>query len=260
MNQRILIHDDGAPTWIDFSSDGTRFAYGTSRGMLTIRDTETSVQLLDCPGPEPFLNKGIHISSVHFSPDGSLVAAVMDSNNCAVHIYNTQTLAEVAILRHPVKPDSDRLGFLYGAPVSDMQFSEDATEITTITLRIWDSQNGTLITEIEDTHQQAHGFHSLHFSPDSMRIVADAKRLAEGGGKALTSFSPNGLSLAVGTREGQIFVLEGETMRPVLDPLSGHTTSVRCLRWMPNGTHIASVSWDKTIRFWDIRAPFEDYN
>ncbi|KAJ7622247.1 hypothetical protein FB45DRAFT_1061819 [Roridomyces roridus] len=304
----------GAPICLDLSSDGTRFAYGTEDRMLIIRETETDVPLAGI-GPE---KDGI-IRSVHFSPNGDLVAAVIERPfDSTVCVYSVQTLAKVAILKLP-------------SHVGILQFSEDAPQVTIVSrmgsiyrdlhtdtvpqpimidlegrfrfqrtqlfsetangpfshsgalvacahsnenpcITIWDFQTGGLITEIKSVTVG-----DLHLSPDGMRLAGvesqmgsshcvsiwdtrTGRRISETPWHQSISavqFSPNGLYLAVGTEQSEIFVLNTETMHVLPGVLHGHTESVCSLRWMPNGTHIASLSWDKTIRFWDIRASFE---
>ncbi|KAJ7622243.1 quinon protein alcohol dehydrogenase-like superfamily [Roridomyces roridus] len=311
MNQTSI--SDGTPTCLDLSRDGTRLAYGTSEGKLIILDMATGVLLLAGPG----FGRRVYVESVHFSLNGDLVAAVHALKVCIV--YNAQTLAEVAILEHF---DS----------VRTMQFSEDATQITTVTcngkiylwalhntdtvppepimidlqdydrkvislshgpfscsgafvasahsdrkLCIWDSKTGELITEIDIDIRAGIPLDlmiiGLDFSPDATRIAVGeilGSRVGiwdirTGDLVAQTDvhpkisalqFSPDGLYLAVGTVEGKVFVFNTETiMCRVLGVLNGHTAPVRLLRWLPNGTHVASISADKTIRFWDLLTP-----
>ncbi|KAJ7613199.1 quinon protein alcohol dehydrogenase-like superfamily [Roridomyces roridus] len=305
-----LKHNE-SPTFLDFSGDGMRVAYGTFNGMLLIRDTERGTILagpvaVTPPGPAAVTSAG-QVFSVQFSPKGDLITAAFFDHT--VRVYETSALVEVAIMRH-------------NHPIRATYFSEDATQITTLTsggeihlwdvhggnllpqptitewprgktvglksagrfsrcgavvacgcgdrvLRIWDSRTGVLITEIESGPVDC-----LDFSPDATQIATGwggschvsiwdtrtGRLLRESNIQRAISavqFSPDGLCLAVGSPSYKVLVLETETMHLLSGVLNGHTASVCCLRWFPDGTQVASGSWDKTIRFWDVRPSFE---
>ncbi len=63
-------------------------------------------------------------------------------------------------------------------------------------------------------------------------------------------FSPNGQSLAVAI-DKEIVLLDSDTLNTVL-ALKGHTKAVLRLRFDRQGTALASVSEDKTIRLWKL--------
>jgi len=66
------------------------------------------------------------------------------------------------------------------------------------------------------------------------------------------AFSPDGRLLAAGVGD-TIRLLELPSGQEV-GRFSGHTHFVSALAFTPNGGRLASGSWDKTIRFWEISA------
>ena len=80
--------------------------------------------------------------------------------------------------------------------------------------------------------------------------TADVKGLA---------WSPDGSKLAAGgfgdaggihTRPGEVFVWNTENRKKELD-LKGHSCSVMCVAWSPDGSKIASGSADRSVILWD---------
>lgn len=68
-------------------------------------------------------------------------------------------------------------------------------------------------------------------------------------------YSPDGKHIAVATSIG-IWVYE-TTNYKILSLLTGHTGSVNCISFSPNGQILASGSSDKTVRLWDVITGFE---
>ncbi|MYC77370.1 hypothetical protein F4X10_16525 [Candidatus Poribacteria bacterium] len=66
------------------------------------------------------------------------------------------------------------------------------------------------------------------------------------------AFSPDGRTLASGSRNGKIRLWDTDTGEHKLT-LEGHTDGVTCLAFSPDGHTLASGSWDDTIRLWDAK-------
>ncbi|MBA3352502.1 MAG: TIR domain-containing protein, partial [Blastocatellia bacterium] len=58
--------------------------------------------------------------------------------------------------------------------------------------------------------------------------------------------------LAIGTDVGTIHIVSPREDWSCIYQLSGHTDAATGLAWSPSGARLASVSWDRTLRMWDI--------
>jgi WD40 repeat protein len=108
---------------------------------------------------------------------------------------------------------------------------------------------------------------ALAFSPDEKHLIIAPERgflqivnLGEGESprslKWLESpcslaVSPDGTRLAVGTRSGDILLWDMASRR-LLHILDGHTYFVTSLAFTARGDLLASGSWDRTIRLWNV--------
>ena len=65
------------------------------------------------------------------------------------------------------------------------------------------------------------------------------------------AFSPDGSLLAVGNRQRDVLLVDGETLAPVADML-GHFSTVDSLAFVPDGTKLVSTSRDGSLRIWSV--------
>jgi len=56
------------------------------------------------------------------------------------------------------------------------------------------------------------------------------------------------MRLVSGSFDKRVRVWDADTGQPVGKPLTGHTSTVNSVAFSPDGTRIASGSWDKTVR------------
>jgi WD40 repeat protein len=66
------------------------------------------------------------------------------------------------------------------------------------------------------------------------------------------AYSPDGSMLALGTRRGDVLILE-TAFYTVQMEFHAHRDYVYSLVWMPDGERLVTASGDETLRIWDPR-------
>ena len=222
----------------------------------------TQIYLWECISEgAPWCQKAIltghtsYVSSVVFSPDGSLIAS--GSGDQTIRIYDARNGQHKITLTGHTRY------------VSSVAFNPDSRTLASGsydgTVRLWD-----VVTGAEKITLTGHNplVTSVAFSPDG-------KTLASSGGwrdKSVrlwdvitgmhkstfihtedlesVAFSPDGNTLAGGSRDGSIFLWDVHT-ETLKRKLIGHTLSVSSLVFSPDGSTLASTSYDSTVLLWE---------
>ena len=248
--------DDGSP-WpleVAFSPDGTRLAAGFQDGdggRLRLWDVATQTEVASFGGrTDP-------VSTVSFSPDGSLLASAGRSPDLTIKLWDVATQSQVAKLS----------GHTNG--VTAVSFSPDGALLASGswndgTVKLWDVGNRTLIRTLEE---HTGTVHSVAFSPDGSILVSAASdgtvllreietenAAAISGHNFLSAMalSPDGALLASsGGWSDHTVRLWDVSRQSQVAALRGHMQGVSAVSFSPDGGLLASGSWDGTIRLWD---------
>jgi WD40 repeat protein/transcriptional regulator with XRE-family HTH domain len=190
---------------------GGRIAVAGQDGVTRIYDAASGTLLLALAG------HASTVVSVAGSPDGAQI--LTGGYDGALRLWETRPGRELLTLP------------AHQAVAWDMAYSPDGSRMASAsvdgTIKLWDAQSGELLQTLEDpaAPQTAIGFNSLAFHPDG--------RLVAGG-------SLSGPVLVWDSRSGKL-----------LQRLEGHTNMVTALAFSPDGSRLASASWDSTARTWE---------
>ena len=220
--------------------------------LLTIFSVNTSAQDVAFTTLE---GHGSAVTSVSFSPDGSLLAS--GSWDATIGLWEVKTGSLLHTLtghRHSVE---------------SVSFSPDGSLLASgsvdATIGLWDVRTGNRLHTL-----RAHRLEisSVSFSPDGSLLASgsfddtiglwDVKTgnrlhtLIDGDRVRSVSFSPDGSLLASGNDGGTIRLWEVKT-GSLLHTLTGNRYSVESVSFSPDGTLLASGSVDATIGLWDVK-------
>jgi WD40 repeat protein len=158
-------------------------------------------------------------------------------------------------------------------------FSPDGRRIVSgsqdSTLRLWDVQTGKAINSPFNGHKS--GVIAVAFSPDGRRIVSGSydktvrlwnAQTGQSVGQPLlrdaqirsVAFSPDGRRIASGSYDRTVQIWDSKTGQPIGQPLfdledigkSQDSNVISSVAFSPDGSHIVSGGWDKTIHVWDV--------
>ena len=234
---------------VDFSHDGAQIVSGSADSTIKIWDSVTGQEIASLLGHEKI------VYDVKFSPDGKkIVSAGQDG---LVLLWDSHTGEKLASF----------VGHTGG--VTCVSFNSDGTLIVSgsddRTIKIWDTASSDEVVTI-DGHKGP--VQCVAFSPDSKTIAstgidgfirlwnssenwaADSTFKADNSGARRVVFSPDGMFILSGGRDGSLTVREVANGNKLLS-INGHDSSVSSIDYCPDGTRFASTSSSGVVKIWD---------
>ncbi|KAF8490580.1 hypothetical protein JB92DRAFT_3008675 [Gautieria morchelliformis] len=251
----ILIDDTATPSlWITsvcFSPNGKLLATGAADYKIRIWDISDKPTLTIFEGHHRWL------SSLDFSHDGSLI--VSGSDDSTVRIWDMET-GEHKMLSIMTPSDID--GRVSG--VSSVAISPDGHLVAAgyydATVRLWDIQTGQLLNHLMGHSSQ---ILSVAFTPDGNGLISGSMsgevkrwdlglllRTVQRGAPLKQSYEVDGEGVGSPAKEesGQ-----NEGVYVWMVEFIGHTRGVRSVAVSHDNQWVVSGSYDRSVRFWDLR-------
>jgi len=231
---RTIPGHTGAIWDIAFSPDGKTIASSSLDGTVKLWDIAAGSLVRTVEN-----HRADHVDDIAFSPDGRTIASA-GGGEPSVRIWDVATGQLVRTLKDlvipvgnlAVGPDGKMLTGSGRASIvwrrKPVAFSPDGKTLASGTadgtIKLWDAGTGSLARTLRD-------FHNL----DSVGSLA---------------FSADGKTVASSSHTDQTVSLWDAATGYLLRTIKGHTGAILDIAFSPDGTHVASASFDFTVKLW----------
>ena len=228
-----LTHFGGAASPV-YSSDGSQLAYATDGypSAIAVRDAQTHAlrrTLTFDPFQQARLTEDIAHATILFSPDG-------DTVYCAYRVFDfSRPFAKAPGATYLV-----RWSLTSGRRLSTTWIDPGAV----LAVRLVDDGAGVMVVDARSVSV---------FDSSSIRRLSSVAISPAPVGPSVAAVSPDGRTIAVGSRTGQMSFIDASTgdARPGAGSLSSAVTSVT---YSPDGRAVASTGADNEVIVWDPQA------
>lgn len=215
------LHVSGYAYIVSFSPDGSLLAAADNNGAISVWRVESGALLGELTG---FTSQ---VYDATLGPDGSLLAAGYADDT--VRLWDVAQLTQQAILSGHVFPVNGVTfspdGSLLASASSGNPFGTEAGSV-----RLWDIASRTSLAVLELGSDAANAV----FSPDGSTLAYPTITITD--------------RIIYGIRLWNMKSQLGQSFEP------GHTETIVCVAFSPDGNLLASGGWDGAVRVWNIDA------
>ncbi|MFX0066213.1 MAG: serine hydrolase [Candidatus Hermodarchaeota archaeon] len=225
---------------LTFSPDGSTLAVGSGEwdGEWTAEQNNT-LRLLDVTNGETVRNFTGHtnaVSSVAFSIDG--LRLVSGSWDKTIKLWNVTTGAEI----HSFSNHTEIISSIALSP-DDLMLASGSFDKT---IKLWNVSSGALLQNLTVPEE----VWSVAFSGNEPILAAAVGQLDYWP-------APNRYWEFFGPMQDGVIQLWNITSGTLVDTLVGHKHIIDSIAFSPDGTILASASWDWTIKLWGKYSPLD---
>ena len=242
---------------IAYSPDSQSLASGNSDGRIRVWDTRTGTL------KSTLIAHASDITAVTFSPDGQILAgAVSLEEGGTIEFWNVDTGERLKSFVGPTSGGhTDRITALVFSKDGGMFASSSDDE----TIRFWHPTTETPLRSItghsrervRDVMYASHGRILACLREENIQLWEPhtGRRIKTVDFKERifsTAYSPDNVTFACETAGGNVWLLDANTGEHNKTPLIGHTEGISSLDFNRDGSILASGSYDRTIRLWNV--------
>lgn len=210
---------------VAFSPDGKLLAAGGRHGEIALLSLPegTLVRMLQ----HGTTTETVDINSVAFTPDGAILASGSDDGNVKLWL--------------PLEEKPTHILGGHTSTVNTVDISPDGTLLASgsfdQTIKLWSLPEGELLRTLESHTDEVQ---AVTFSPDGTRLASINGRFQAVYGEDENARNDYAIRLWS--------IPDGE----LLQKLEGHSDLMRSVAFSPDGTLLASNSFDRTIKLWSM--------